>query len=284
MYSFSFSFHQEEEVGVSLCHSCVSWADRQVEVDLGVVEEARERGLLVEEQVELEEDLAEERPVGGMCRDLILEALSRSLGERFANFEMCREIIIEEMNKRLTTHVEGSGQQLKEVVRRPDKGVAERSRSPIVGSGMKPKWKGQPESSKEPSRKRGRRAKETLERGDFSEERLPKRRRSQRVSNNGGPANSLVEESVCKNAVLSDKDVSTMMKKDVNHNSELSDKRMSQEYRSSVQTLKSPFYIQCPACTHNVADAVQFEKHVDSEHGTRVGRLRTATKCCCSLY
>ena len=223
MYSFSFSFHQSEEVGVSLCHSCVSWADRQVEVDLGVVEEARERGLLVEEQVELEEDLAEERPVGGMCRDLILEALSRSLGERFANFEMCREIIIEEMNKRLTTHVEGSGQQLKEVVRRPDKGVAERSISPIVGSGMNPKWKGQPESSKskEPSRKRGRRAKETLERGDFSEERRPKRRRSQRVSNNGGPANSLVEETVCKNAVLSDKDVSTMMKKDVNHNSEL---------------------------------------------------------------
>ena len=269
-------------MGVSLCHSCVSWADKQVEVDLGAVEEAREKGLLVQQQVELEEDQAEEKPVDGMCRDLILEALSCRLGERSAKVEMCREIIIEEMNRSLTTHLEGGGQQRKEVEKRPEMGISERGRLSNVGSAMKRKWNGQPESSKEPSRKRGRRAKETTESDEFSEKRPPERRRSlrQRVPINGG----LAGEPVCKNAMSSDNDVSSIMKNDVNHNTELSDKLMSQENRSSVKTLKSPFYIQCPACTYTVAEAVLFEKHVDNEHGRRVGRLRTATKCCCSLH
>ena len=131
-----------------------------MEADLGVVEEARERGLLQVGDVELEEDYAEQSPVDEMCRDLVLEALSCGLGERFAKFEICREILMEELNKSLTTPVEGSGLQIKEAVKKPEIGKAEMGRSdgtPNVG--MKRKWKGQLEPSKEPSRKRGRRAK-----------------------------------------------------------------------------------------------------------------------------
>ena len=62
-----------------------------MEADLGAVDEARERGLLVEKpvgDVELEEDHAEEeqRRLDEMCRELILEALSSRLEEKLADF------------------------------------------------------------------------------------------------------------------------------------------------------------------------------------------------------
>ena len=267
-----------------------------MEADLDVVDEAREKGLLVEQplggEVELEEDdQAMERPLDGMCQDLIMEALSCSLEERFAKFEMCRDILIDEINISLTTYVEESDQQLKEVVKGSEIGRVERRRAGTAPNvGMKRKWEGQPEPSKEPLKKRGRRSKETMGGGGVkcSEERHSERRKSlrQRVTNNGSSV-SLVEEPVCKKIMPSDNDVSSMRRRDVNHNTELSGssaRLLSQEYRSSVKTLKSPFQIRCPACNHNAADAVQFEKHVDSEHGVKVGRLRVATKCCCSLH
>jgi len=283
--AFINSNSQEEEIDVSLCHSCVAWSDKQVEANLGVVEEARERGLLQVGDVELEEDDAEERPLDGMCRELILEAFSCRLEERLAKIEVCREIIIEEMNKCVTTHVEGIGSTLREVAKRPEIGRLERGRSARTPNvGMKQKWKGQPEPSEEPSRKRGRRSmKETMRSSEVSEERHSARRRSlrKRTSLHGGYGNSLVEEPPCKKAMPSD-DVSCMMMKDINHNTNLGGN--SVKLMSQVEASKSLFYIQCPACAQSIVDTIQFEKHVDSEHRAGVGRLRTATKCCCSLH
>ena len=268
-----------------------------MEADLGAVDEARERGLLVEKpvgDVELEEDHAEEeqRRLDEMCQELILEALSSSLEERLTEFEMCREIILEEMIKGLTAHAERSDQKLKEVAKRPVIGRVERGRSDITPNlGRKQKWSGQPEVSKEPAKKRGRPAKEMIGSGKvkFPEESYPERRRSlrHRVSNSCRSGDSLVEEPTCKNLMTLDGDVVNVMKKDVNHNSEPSDssaEHISKEYRSVDESLKSPFHIQCPACTHNSTEAAQFEKHVDIKHGARAGRLRMATKCCCSLH
>ena len=201
-----------------------------MEADLGAVDEARERGLLVEKpvgDVELEEDHAEEeqRRLDEMCRELILEALSSRLEEKFADFEMCREIILEEIIEGLRTHIKGTDQQLKEVAKGPVIGKVERGSSDRTSNvGMKRKWSGQPEVSKEPSKKRGRPSKEIVGSGKvtFSGERYPERRRSlrQRLSNSCRSGDSLVEEPICKKVMISDDDVVNVTKKDVNHNSE----------------------------------------------------------------
>ena len=261
-----------------------------MESDLSVVDDARERGLLVkqaDQDVELEEDLAEDRRLDIMCQDLVLQALSCSLEKRFAKFEMCREIILEVMAKLLRTREEeeGDDQQIKDVVEKPKGGGIERGEesdeTPNVG--LKRKWNARSEATEKPSQKMGRMAKE------FSGERHSERRRSlrQRVVNNGCFGKSQAEKPVCKKAMSSDSEVSSMVKIDVNHNTELCGVIMgskSRECSGHTQTLKSPYQIQCPACPRISADATQFQEHVDSDHEVRVGRLRTATKCCCKLH
>jgi len=273
----------EEEVNVLLCGSCVAWADKQVESDLSVVEEATKSGVLVEQVLggvvsemegdhlgqelseqgvvpEIEGDHLGQEQLHELCKEIIMDAFSCGLEKKCAAFQMCQDILLEDLTQSLCSRPEVIHLEISKGCRDGfEEDVTLRS---DLGLERKLKWDRQPEAAKEPLSKRSRRSEFVV--GD-EVKKCEDRRRSlrQRTPKNLGRGNGQVA------------------RKDVNQNTDLG----SRECRKvSPQTLRPSLHIECPACKSRTRDFAQFKDHVESKHKTRVGLLRNATKCCCSLH
>ena len=270
-------------MNVLLCGSCVAWADKQVESDLSLVDEATKSGVLVEqvggggvseiegdhlgqEQVEqsvvpeLEGDHLGQEQHQELCKEIILDAFSCRLEKKCAALQMCQDILLEDLTQSLCSRPEVIHLEISKGCR---EGFEEDATlRPDLGLGRKLKRDRQPEAAKEPPSKRSRRSEFVA--GD-EVKKCEDRRRSlrQRTPKNLGRGNSQV------------------VRKDVNHNTELGSRECR---RAFPQTLQPSLHIECPACKSKIRDFAQFKDHVESKHKTRVGLLRNATKCCCSLH
>ena len=270
-------------MNVLLCGSCVAWADKQVESDLSVVEEATKSGVLVEQVLggvvseimgdhlgqelveqgvvpEMEGDQLGQEQLHELCKEIIMDAFSCGLEKKCAALQMCQDILLEDLTQSLCSRPEVIHLEISKGCRDGfEEDVTLRS---DLGLERKLKWDRQPVAAKEPPSKRSRRSEFVV--GD-EVKKCEDRRRSlrQRTPKNLGRDNGQV------------------VRKDDNHNTDLG----SRECRKvSPQTLQPSLHIECPACKSRIRDFAQFKDHVESKHKTRVGLLRNATKCCCSLH
>ena len=166
-------------MNVLLCGSCVAWADKQVESDLSLVDEATKSGVLVEqvggggvseieedhlgqEQVEqsvvpeIEGDHLGQEQLQELCKEIILDAFSCRLEKKCAALQMCQDILLEDLTQSLCSRPEVIHLEI-------SKGCREGFEEDVtlrtdLGLGRKLKRNRQPEVAKEPPSKRSRRS------------------------------------------------------------------------------------------------------------------------------